>query len=322
MATKMKKSNNKVNNVTNKRPEVIPAKVSKTINTTTSTATSSPLQTFSNSEFGDVRVIMQNGEPWFVGKDVAEALGYTKARNAMSQHVDEGDALKRGVSDSNNHIQQMTIINESGLYSLILSSKLPSAKKFKRWITSEVLPAIRKTGGYVDKNRSDLFLDTYLPFADETTRTLFKSTLDVINSQNEMIRQKNQEISEKTEQIDYQTNVIHGLTKDIPTADMRHILNRILRNNHGKFERRWMVLYREFDNIYKFDTRARYENYMISGKKPKVKNRLDYIDKVLNMLPQLFDVATKLFESDVNELVQQMYDVRKEDDEDAWMDEL
>ena len=119
----------------------------------------SPLQTFSNLEFGDVRVIMQNGEPWFVGKDVAEALGYTKARNAMSQHVDEGDALKRGVSDSNNHIQQMTIINESGLYSLILSSKLPSAKKFKRWITSEVLPAIRKTGGYVDKNRSDLFLD-------------------------------------------------------------------------------------------------------------------------------------------------------------------
>lgn len=118
---------------------------------TTSTATSSTPQIFSNSEFGDVRVITKDGEPWFVGKDVAEALGYTKARNAMSQHVDEGDALKRGVSDSNNHIQQMTIINESGLYSLILSSKLPSAKKFKHWVTSEVLPSIRKTGGYVDE---------------------------------------------------------------------------------------------------------------------------------------------------------------------------
>ena len=126
---------------------------------TTSTATSSTLQTFSNSEFGDVRVIMQDGEPWFVGKDVAEALGYTKARNAMSQHVDEGDALKRGVTDSLGRIQETIVINESGLYSLILSSKLPSAKKFKRWVTSEVLPTIRKTGGYVDENRSDLFLD-------------------------------------------------------------------------------------------------------------------------------------------------------------------
>lgn len=320
MATKMKKSSNKVNNVTNKQQEIVQAKVSKTVNTTAS-KTSSTLQTFSNSEFGDVRVITKDGEPWFVGKDVAEALGYKNTRQAISTNIMDDD---RGVHsvDTPSSTQQMTIINESGLYSLILSSKLPSAKKFKHWVTSEVLPSIRKTGGYVDENRSDLFLDTYLPFADDTTRTLFKSTLDVINSQNEMIRQKNQEILEKTEQIDYQTNVIHGLTKDIPTADMRHILNRILRNNHGKFERRWMVLYREFDNIYKFDTRARYENYMISGKKPKVKNRLDYIDKVLNMLPQLFDVATKLFESDVNELVQQMYDVRKEDDEDAWMDEF
>lgn len=321
MATKMKKSSNKVNNVTNKQLEVLPTNVSRTVNTTTSTATSSPLQTFSNSEFGDVRVIMQDDEPWFVGKDVADSLDYQNGSRDINRHVAPEDRTKGMVFDGNQR-KETILINESGLYSLILSSKLPSAKKFKSWVTSEVLPSIRKTGGYVDENRSDLFLDTYLPFADDTTRTLFKSTLDVINSQNEMIRQKNQEISEKTEQIDYQTNVIHGLTKDIPTADMRHILNRILRNNHGKFERRWMVLYREFDNIYKFDTRARYENYMISGKKPKVKNRLDYIDKVLNMLPQLFDVATKLFESDVNELVQQMYDVRKEDDEDAWMDEL
>lgn len=319
MATKMKKSNNKVNNVTNKQLEVIPVKVSKTVNTTTSTATSSTPQIFKNPEFGSIRVIEENGKYLFCGADVARALGYAKPQNAISTHCK--GALKRGTL-TDGGTQQLLFIPEGDLYRLIVHSKLPSAEQFEQWVFDEVLPTIRKTGGYVDENRSDLFLDTYLPFADDTTRTLFKSTLDVINSQNEMIRQKNQEISEKTEQIDYQTNVIHGLTKDIPTADMRHILNRILRNNHGKFERRWMVLYREFDNIYKFDTRARYENYMISGKKPKVKNRLDYIDKVLNMLPQLFDVATKLFESDVNELVQQMYDVRKEDDEDAWMDEL
>lgn len=106
------------------------------------------IQIFNNPEFGEIRTVVIDGEPWFVGNDIANSLGYTRGRNAMSSHVDEGDALKWGIPDSNNHIQQMTIINESGLYSLIFGSKLESAKKFKRWVTSEVLPTIRKTGSY------------------------------------------------------------------------------------------------------------------------------------------------------------------------------
>lgn len=102
---------------------------------------------FNNEEFGQVRSIMIDGEPWFVGKDVAAALGYEKERNAIQKHVDSDDALKRGVL-TNGGIQEMTVINESGLYSLIFGSKLESAKKFKRWVTSEVLPSIRKTGTY------------------------------------------------------------------------------------------------------------------------------------------------------------------------------
>lgn len=98
---------------------------------------------------------MQNGEPWFVGKDVADKLGYAKPLNAIATHVDEDDSLKQGLTDSLGRMQETILINESGLYSLILSSKLPSAKKFKRWVTSEVLPTIRKTGGYVDQSRSD-----------------------------------------------------------------------------------------------------------------------------------------------------------------------
>lgn len=105
------------------------------------------LQIFSNSEFGSIRTVTVNGEPWFVGKDIAEALGYSNSRKALADHVDEED---KGVTkcDTPSGTQNMTIINESGLYSLILSSKLPNAKKFKRWVTSEVLPAIRKTGHY------------------------------------------------------------------------------------------------------------------------------------------------------------------------------
>lgn len=90
---------------------------------------------------------MIDGEPWFVGKDVAAALGYEKERNAIQKHVDADDALKRGFL-TNGSIQEMTVINESGLYSLIFGSKLESARKFKHWVTSEILPSIRKTGTY------------------------------------------------------------------------------------------------------------------------------------------------------------------------------
>ena len=105
------------------------------------------LQIFSNSEFGNIRTVTIDGEPWFVGKDIAEALGYKEPTKAARERVDAED---KGVSkiDTPSGIQNMTVINESGLYSLILSSKLPNAKKFKRWVTSEVLPAIRKTGHY------------------------------------------------------------------------------------------------------------------------------------------------------------------------------
>ena len=110
------------------------------------------IQIFKNDRFGEVRTMVINGEPWFVGKDVAEVLGYRLARKALYDHVEDDD--KKGVPIQNplGGKQEMTIINESGLYSLILSSKLPQAKEFKRWVTSEVLPQIRKTGGYIPLN--------------------------------------------------------------------------------------------------------------------------------------------------------------------------
>lgn len=106
------------------------------------------LRIFENSEFGSVRTLLLNGEPWFVGKDVAGALGYAKPLNALATHIDEDDSLKRGLIDSMGRTQETILINESGLYSLILGSQLQNAKKFKRWVTSDVLPSIRKTGSY------------------------------------------------------------------------------------------------------------------------------------------------------------------------------
>ena len=105
------------------------------------------LQIFNSKEFGDIRTVTIDNEPWFVGKDVATALGYAKPLNALSTHVEKDDSLKQGITDSLGR-EQETIFNESGLYALIFGSKLDSAKRFKRWVTSEVLPAIRKTGSY------------------------------------------------------------------------------------------------------------------------------------------------------------------------------
>ena len=107
------------------------------------------IQIFKHEMFGEVRTLTnENGETFFVGKDVAQALGYSNTRKALQDHVDDED---KGVTkrDTLGGIQQMVVINESGLYSLVLSSKLPQAKEFKRWITSEVLPQIRQTGGYI-----------------------------------------------------------------------------------------------------------------------------------------------------------------------------
>lgn len=105
------------------------------------------LKIFENEEFGQVRTVMRDGEVWFIARDVAEALGYANASDAISKHVDRED---KGIAkcDTLGGTQELTVLNESGLYSLILSSKLGSAKRFKRWVTSEVLPAIRKTGSY------------------------------------------------------------------------------------------------------------------------------------------------------------------------------
>lgn len=115
------------------------------------------IKIFENEEFGSVRTMEINGEPYFVGKDVAEILGYSKARNAIANHVDDDDKKVAPIQGDLGGIQEMTVINESGLYSLILSSKLPNAKRFKRWVTSEILPTIRKTGSYSIQSKPDSY---------------------------------------------------------------------------------------------------------------------------------------------------------------------
>ena len=143
------------------------------------------IRIFENEEFGKVRTVIKDGEPWFVGKDVAEILGYTNTRDALAKHTDTEDKADVAIHDGRQN-RKMTIINESGLYSLILSSKMPRAKEFKRWVTATILPTLRRTGGYV--GNEEMFIENSLPFLDEPYQNLFRLQMIAINQLNERIR--------------------------------------------------------------------------------------------------------------------------------------
>ena len=280
--------------------------------TSSTTTTAAPEVTvFKNPvhpEFGNLRTIEIDGEPWFVGKDVAAALGYTKERNALDKHVDKDDALKRGVTDSMGRTQQMTIINESGLYSLILSSKLPSAKEFKHWVTSEVLPSIRKNGAYI-RNQENM-----TP-AEIVARGLIAAQKIIEEREKEIVHLNNR-CGRLTQTIAEKQDVINAISRNVPAPTKRMMLNRVMRRRSPELaQSRWSYLYARFDEIYHKNVKIRMKNYNAEPGHRKCYSILDFIEKVLNMLDELYDLAVKLFESDFTQLMQEMHLLRMTDEE-------
>lgn len=277
----------------------------------TSTASAPEVTVFKNPvhpEFGNLRTIEIDGEPWFVGKDVAAALGYTKERNALDKHVDKDDALKRGVTDSMGRTQQMTIINESGLYSLIFSSKLPSAKEFKHWVTSEVLPSIRKNGAYI-RNQENM-----TP-AEIVARGLIAAQKIIEEREKEIVHLNNR-CGRLTQTIAEKQDVINAISRNVPAPTKRMMLNRVMRRRSPELaQSRWSYLYVRFDEIYHKNVKIRMKNYNAEPGHRKCSSILDFIDNVLNMLDELYDLAVKLFESDFTQLMQEMHLLRMTDEE-------
>lgn len=194
------------------------------------------IKIFENEEFGKVRTVIKDGEPWLVGKDVAEILEYRNTKKALSDHVDDEDKYQGDgvtIRDPMGRMQHPTIINESGFYSLVLSSKMPKAKEFRRWVTSHVLPTIRRTGGYVANE--DMFIENYLPFLDEPYQGLFRLQMMAINQLNERIRH-DQPLVEFANQVSNSENLIDmnamaklAIEENIPIG--RNRLFRWLREN-------------------------------------------------------------------------------------------
>lgn len=145
------------------------------------------LQIFKNKDFGEIRTIEENGNIMFCGSDVAKALGYTDTAQAIRKNCKEDGLSTRQVIDSLGRTQQAKFISEGNVYRLITHSRLPDAEKFERWVFDEILPTIHKTGGYVGND--EMFINTYLPFADEQTKLLFKTTLETMKSLNRKIEQ-------------------------------------------------------------------------------------------------------------------------------------
>ena len=224
------------------------------------------IKIFNSDEFGSVRTIIIDGEPWFVGKDVANALGYERATKAIQDHVDEDDKDEVPIQDSIGRMQKTPVINESGMYSLIFGSKLESAQKFKHWVTSEILPSIRKNGIYAtDKviddilNNPDFGIELLTKLKEErAARVEAEKTNAILMHVNKTYTmteiakeiglksavELNKILSEK--KIQYKVNGTWVMYSDYSNCGYEEIKQEVLDNGHVIYHRKITQLGRKF----------------------------------------------------------------------------
>lgn len=176
------------------------------------------IQIFRNEEFGTIRTIVLHDEPWFVTADVCRALEIRNPSQALTR-LDEDEKTTALISNESAATgkSQMSFVNEPGLYSLVLGSRKPEARVFKRWVTHEVIPAIRKTGGYVAND--ELFIETYLPDADETIKALFRTNLMAMREQTKIIREQGERIDELEGTVENQRQTIEDYKPKVDYLD-------------------------------------------------------------------------------------------------------
>lgn len=254
----------------------------------------------------DVEVFELNGQVLFNPKHVAECLNITDV-NSSIRNFNEKQVIKIKNSDMHNlHIRKLNnagenFLTESGVYKLVFKSHKPNAEAFTNWIVDEVIPTIRKTGGYV--NNDDLFISTYLPFADDNTKLLFSTTLQTIRNQNEQLKKKDQEIA-------YKQEVINGLTDDTPIYKKKDVINRICKRRSGNYANRYKELYKCFRENFHIDLEARCEGYNL--KQVKKKDQLSVVKyaEQFGYIDDLYSCCAKLYEAEIDEVLDQINEVR------------
>ena len=233
----------------------------------------------------------ENGTAYLILESVARGLGFTTVATSGNEVV-RWSRVEKYLEDLGvNTFAHDGFIPENVFYRLAMKAKNETAEKFQALVADEIIPTIRKTGGYV--NSDELFINTYFPFADENTKNMFCQTLKTVREQNEIIQKQQKEIM-------HREDVIIGLVEDIDLATKRQRITQIVRHCEKKnYQERYRLLYDEFSRKYHCDLKYRMENDIL---KPKAKNTMDYIDRRMNMIPQLYEIACKLFENDVEAL--------------------
>ena len=247
----------------------------------------SNLQIFNNNEFGEIRVVEFEGKPYTVGIDVARALGYSNPSKAVIQHCK--GITKMGIP-STGGVQETNIIPEGDIYRLIVRSELPAAEKFETWVFDEVLPAIRKHGTYMTDNVIDQMLNN--------PEFGIKLLTELKNEREEKLKFQRE--------VEYKNEVIRGVTEDIDIYTKRNVLNKVVRYKKANYSLRWNELYARFKEVYHIDLKARCEGYNL--KQDKKKDQLSTIKyaEQFGHLDNLYKVAVKLYETDVNEILEQL----------------
>lgn len=247
-----------------------------------------------------MRTIVEGDKILFCANDVAESLGYAKTRNAIATHCRY--ALKRGVP----HPQapdkeiEMTFIPEGDVYRLIAKSKLPEAEKFESWVFDEVLPDIRKHGMYMTDPLAALLDDD----ADEDK---FLEIAQKYVTEKKRRKALEKEVQKLEGEVEYKEDVIVGLVDDIDLATKRQRINQIVKHGVTKtesYQKRWSMFYVEFEKKYHMNFGLRLEKHK-KDFKPQLKNKIDYIERGLKMIPQAYEICCKLFENDVAALMEE-----------------
>ena len=199
-------------------------------------------------------------------------------------------------------------ITEDGLYEVLMQSRKPIAKEFKKQV-KEILKTIRRTGGYVIENRAIDFVSNWLPNLDDVSKSVIANMLED-NQKLRLENYKQKEVIEvQSKEIEYKEDVIIGLVDEITLEEKRQTLNKVVRHKGANYKERWQLLYNHFENKYHLNLRVRRENWDKINK-PKSKSMVDFIDRGLSKIPELYEIATKLFEGDIKEIVSHYENVR------------
>lgn len=233
------------------------------------------IQVFNNPVFGEVRTVVIDNEPWFVGKDVAQMLGYAKSRNAVAFHVDEEDRKGALIQGGPGGTQEMTVINESGLYSLIMSSKLPTAKEFKRWVTSEVLPTIRRQGSY---RVQQPMTPAQLIAAQAQVLVQMEEKMQALQAQTEAVQSQQSALAQKVETA---IKVFSRPSEDHWKTDMDRTIKELCAERHMNLMNTKGRMFRELEQKCGCDVDARHRKLRQRMKKQGARRRdLDCISKL------------------------------------------